>query len=297
MSFFTDFWKKNGPEVIALFTGGLPWFILSPFPRRGLPGVPVFCYHTVKPGLFEKDLIFLAENGYETLFADELLAVLREERVHRSREVVLSFDDGAVNIYNVAYPLLKKHRMKAVLFIAPGLHRCAARETQQTSRLCTWEELEEMQASGRVDIQSHTLEHRFMARWPTPVPLTGVNRQVITAGSPSSKTMLDDLRMSREYIEKRFRKKARHLAWPQYTASPEAKTAAAAAGYLACWTGTLPRRPLNFPGDLSHSIVRISGEFVRRLPGRRRCALLSVLLRRYTGAIAKKLHKNPSSKG
>lgn len=297
MRFLADFSRKNWPEVRALLKGGIPGFVLAPRPRPELPGVPVFNYHLATEKSLARDLAFLAANHYRTLDADGLLAVLGRRQEFTGRQVVLSFDDGAANFYRVVFPLLRRHGMKAVLFIAPGLHREEATTGEEANRLCSWAEISAMHDSGLVDVQSHSYEHRSMTDWPAPLPLTGAAESSLPPRQRAPGSILDDLVRAREVIEKRLGKKVRHLAWPQFVASEQAVEKATAAGYESFWWGTLPHHPLNRPGDDPRSVVRLSGEFTRRLPGRGRLLLPLVLTRRYVAALARKVKPRGSFSG
>jgi hypothetical protein len=114
-------WEKNWPEVHAVLTGSFPSFVFSGRPSDLGSVVPVFCYHLVDPEEFERDLEFLSFNGYLTIDADALLAHMLGSELAPSRSVVLTVDDGARNLFEVAFPLLKKYGAKVVAFIAPGL--------------------------------------------------------------------------------------------------------------------------------------------------------------------------------
>lgn len=281
MSVISRFISKNGPEIQALFRGGIPGFLTALRPGPVPDGVPVFCYHLADREEFGRDLRFLAENRYRTASADDLLDYLERRRDLPEKSVVLSFDDGAVNFYRVAFPLLREYGFRAVFFISPGLHRPASEETDTEERPCTWEELEEMHRSGAADIQSHTWVHRSLTRWPEPIPLRGIGDPRPAGAGGGEFSLEEDLRRSRETLERRFGKPVRHLAWPCYSASEAARQVALSVGYRAFWVGTLPGRPLNRAGQSPEEIVRLSGEFLRRLPGRGRASLAGILGRRY----------------
>jgi peptidoglycan/xylan/chitin deacetylase (PgdA/CDA1 family) len=142
--------------------------------------VPVFVFHGAEPRSFSRKLAHLADNGYVTLSADEYLAVLRGRREAPPRAVVLTFDDGRGSVWSVAFPLLRKHGMKAVVFLVPG--RVSARpgplpptvEDVEAGRadaaavlareegdgaLLSWPEIEALARTGLFDFQSHTLRH------------------------------------------------------------------------------------------------------------------------------------------
>ena len=79
--------------------------------------VPVLMYHHVRPGAgmiattpehFEDQLRWLAKNGYTTLTAAQFARHLQGEGVPR-KSVLLTFDDGYLDNWVYAYPLLKKH--------------------------------------------------------------------------------------------------------------------------------------------------------------------------------------------
>ncbi len=289
MSLLSDRIKKNGPELHALATGGLPYFVTArrPFPLQ--EAIPVFCYHLVEKQSFEADLLFLEQNGYHTTTADDLLDWINGKKALAKNSIVLTFDDGADNFYRVAYPLLQQYQQTAVLFVAPGLHRVASEEPWHANRPCTWEELTEMHQSGLVDLQSHTWEHRSLQTWPTPLPLTGVSHEHLEGRRAVPRNMYDDLLLARKTLEEHFHKPIQHLAWPCYYSKNHTIDIAVQAGYTAFWTGTLPHLPIITPGHDPHKIVRISGEFVRRLPGVGRESLYKILRTRYKNSYAKLL--------
>ena len=86
--------------------------------------VPVLMYHAVgddcwgeeslfvKPEELEKQLQYLSENGYETIFFEDLSHIEQYEK-----PVLLTFDDGYDDNAETLLPLLRKHGMKATIFL------------------------------------------------------------------------------------------------------------------------------------------------------------------------------------
>ena len=161
-----------------LLRGRYPPFVTGGELPRG--DVPVFVFHGAEPDSFSRKLAHLAENGYVTLSADEYVAVLRGQRQPEERAVVLTFDDGRGSVWSVAAPLLRRHGMKAVVFLVPG--RIASRpgrpeptwadvesgradaasllrREEGEGALMSWEEIEALAGTGLFDFQSHTLRH------------------------------------------------------------------------------------------------------------------------------------------
>jgi peptidoglycan/xylan/chitin deacetylase (PgdA/CDA1 family) len=161
-----------------LLLGRYPPFVTGgPLPRGD---VPVFVLHSSEPRALERKLGHLAENGYETLTADEYLGILTGERDAPERAVLLTFDDGRGSVWSVAQPLLARHGMKAVVFLVPGRMRSRPGPLPPTwadalagrvgedgvldresddGALLSWEEVEALAGTGLFDFQSHTLTH------------------------------------------------------------------------------------------------------------------------------------------
>ncbi|MEM9019213.1 MAG: polysaccharide deacetylase family protein [Planctomycetota bacterium] len=143
---------------------------------------PIFCLHSVTTDWFEPLCERLARSGIRTLSCDEYLQrVVQGPSEHNDNEILLTFDDGWGQMYSVAWPLMKKHGLKGVIYLIPGRIQAgergdprptledvwAGRCDQQVvdSRddsdqpLCTWDEVQRMHASGVFDFQSHTHRH------------------------------------------------------------------------------------------------------------------------------------------
>ena len=173
---------KNAPEIQALVTGNMPSFVIRA--SRRMTGVPVFFFHDVEPGRFEAQLRYLGANGYRTLDADQLEARLRrpqDQGRDDGRDVALTFDDATWTFWAYAFPLLRRHGARAILFAIPGIvpddpapypnledfwaGRCSPADIAARAKvqpLCTWRELRALHASGVVNIQSHSLTHALV---------------------------------------------------------------------------------------------------------------------------------------
>ena len=95
---------------------------------RSAPNVPVLMYHHVTPAggmiaatpdVFEDQIARLARAGYQSLSADQFAACLAGAPVPE-RSVLITFDDGYLNNWVHAHPVLARHGMRAVLFIITG---------------------------------------------------------------------------------------------------------------------------------------------------------------------------------
>jgi peptidoglycan/xylan/chitin deacetylase (PgdA/CDA1 family) len=102
---------------------------------------------------FDKQLAFLSKNA-DVIRGDDIPSVIAGQR---GRHILLTFDDGYVDNFDCAYPLLRQHGLTATFFICTGLldHR----------RLSWWDEISWMVGTS----QKHSL---VLRPWfETPIPL------------------------------------------------------------------------------------------------------------------------------
>lgn len=127
---------------------------LSPFEG----GVPVLVYHGIgEPGRFAvtrdqftRQLAMLDAAGVETITVDEYVAFLSGEPVELPRRpLLLTFDDGKLSSFRGADAALERYGMNAVMYAIAG-------ETEDGSEYyLSADELSEMSASGRWEVQPH----------------------------------------------------------------------------------------------------------------------------------------------
>jgi len=119
--------------------------------------------YSLKPEDFEKDLVWLRDNGYVTITSKDLIEYLEGKKSLPAKAVIISIDDGSYGVYKNAWPLLKKYNMKADFnVIGAQIDETWEKLSGGGTRLgdaapyCTWEELTEMSESGEINICSHT---------------------------------------------------------------------------------------------------------------------------------------------
>ena len=119
--------------------------------------------YSLKPEDFEKDLVWLRDNGYVTITSKDLIGYLEGKKSLPAKAVIISIDDGSYGVYKNAWPLLKKYNMKADFnVIGTQIDETWEKLSGGGTRLgdaapyCTWEELTEMSESGEINICSHT---------------------------------------------------------------------------------------------------------------------------------------------
>lgn len=217
--------------------------------------VPVLMYHhvcevdngiTTAPERFDEQLGALRQAGYTTLTLERFEAFLRGEPVP-DKSLLITFDDGYLDNWVHAQPILAKYGMQAVLFLVTGwAHEGAVRPQAGSGqplpellghRDCMallksngdtdvitvrWPEVEAMAQTG-FETHSHTHTH---TRWDK------------TAASPAEKRerIQFELTESKRILEDRLGIVEQHICWPQGYFDDDYKLAARQAGYVYFYT-------------------------------------------------------------
>lgn len=108
----------------------------------------------VRPEDFEYQMKYLHDNGYHTISPDELYESLSGSRELPDNPVLITFDDGYLDNYTNAYPILKKYGFKATIFVVTSF-------LGKDKRYMTWDQARKMDANG-ISIESHTVDHKPM---------------------------------------------------------------------------------------------------------------------------------------
>ncbi|MBP3690808.1 MAG: polysaccharide deacetylase family protein [Schwartzia sp.] len=226
-------------------------------------GIPILNYHqindvdenmlTVSTTEFETQLAWLEGNGYQTITVSELLDFLEGKGSLPERPVLITFDDGYIDNYQCAFPILKKHNMKACIFLI-------SEYVSLYPNYLTWEQLAEMQASG-IEFGSHTVDHN-----------------VLTELSPNS--VNHELADSKNLLEKRLGRRIDVLAYPCGYTNEYIKSRVNASGYRAAFTVNLGNV---HPGDDLYALNRVPifgalPHTMFRFEGRMRCPRLAAWL-------------------
>lgn len=181
--------------------------------------VPVLMYHSidfekgnelrVPKEKFREQMKFLKDNGYTTLSLDELYEFFQNNKPIPSKSVVITFDDGYVDNYLNAYPVLKEFGFKATIFVITS--------TIDNNKAClNSDQLKEMQKNG-IDIESHTVNHEELNKI-------------------SYTKQIDTLKSSKYAIENLLNKKVYYIAYPVGLWNNDTIEALKQAGYRMAFT-------------------------------------------------------------
>jgi len=96
----------------------------------------------------------MKQAGLTPVTLDQLADHLEKGAPIAKGAVVLTFDDNNLGLYHHLWPLLKRYRWPAVLFVHTDY---VGKPTSKEH--CTWAQLKEMEQSGYVKVYPHTASH------------------------------------------------------------------------------------------------------------------------------------------
>jgi peptidoglycan/xylan/chitin deacetylase (PgdA/CDA1 family) len=137
--------------------------------------VPVLGYHRIADDgpeqlaryrtsrrAFEAQMRWLRRNGYHTLVSDELAGFLQRRQPLSGRPVMITFDDAYQDFADAAWPVLRRHDLRAEVFVVTDLaggHAVWDRDLGEPARLMAPPAIAELAAEG-VRFGSHLASHR-----------------------------------------------------------------------------------------------------------------------------------------
>ena len=164
---------------------------------------------------FEAQLQFLKAN-YRVISLEELVRHIKEKIPLEANSVVITLDDGDESIYKNAYPILKKEKLPATVFLYSNYPGWGG---------ISWNQVKEMSDNG-ISFGSHTKSHAI---------LNSKNK------GESEEKYLGRLRAelvdSKKIIEEKTGKEVVYLAYPFGKHNEVVDAEVLKAGYLAA-TGT-----------------------------------------------------------
>lgn len=178
----------------------------TPTPDRGVLGtatpvygaipVPVLMYHyirvnpdprdavgfglSVTPTDFAAQMDWLVTNGYHTVLPVDLRHALTDGASLPTKPILLTFDDGYRDFYDVAWPVLQQYGLKASVAIITAY---ADKGDAGDELYMNWDMVRTLDASGMVEVASHTVFHADLTRATAAQRFTELSQ---------SKAMLED---------------------------------------------------------------------------------------------------------
>lgn len=193
--------------------------------------VPILLYHyignnpdpkdkardnlSVLPADFDEQMGYLAKNGYNPISLDTMIAGLYGHSTLPPKPIIITFDDGYIDLYFNAFPILRKYGFHAVAFIPTGLIG--------TKYYASWGQLQELESSGLFSFEAHSVSH---ANLP----------------SLSEDQLIYEVTESKKNLQSKFGVPVNFIAYPYGTSNGAVVEAVKKAGYvgaLGTWYSTI----------------------------------------------------------
>jgi peptidoglycan/xylan/chitin deacetylase (PgdA/CDA1 family) len=250
--------------------------------KRRAKAVPVLMYHhissssgmiTVSPENFAAQMAYLARGGYTTIGSAQLAAYLAGEPLPE-KSIMLTFDDGYLDNWVHAHPVLQAHGLTALCFlvtswIGDGPVRAHARSDatlppllnhrdgeiaidngEPDRTILRWSEIEAMRDAGTFEFHSHTHSH---VRWDN----------VSANADEKSEGLARDLVAARAVLEARLGAVSDHLCWPQGYHDDDYRRVARQTGFRHLYTCEVGS---NYPRNEDGAVRSITRLEVRDRP-------------------------------
>lgn len=196
--------------------------------------IPVLAYHKIDlptadvkirgaytaPARFDKQISYLRRHGYHFYTAAEIVSHYIENGRCPEKAICLTFDDGWKDNYINAFPILKKHGVKATIFLVPS---CIGRTTDQVTAEGEGErehlsaaDIRDMSEYG-IEFGSHSMNHQLFDR----ITPDEIDNEVFE---------------SKAYIENLTQRECRTFAYPAGFFNDHAKATIRDAGYIAAFS-------------------------------------------------------------
>ncbi|MBG9787679.1 polysaccharide deacetylase family protein [Brevibacillus laterosporus] len=213
------------------------------------------------PEQFGEHLQFIKEHNLQPISLSEFFTFMQTGVTAKENAVLLTFDDGYESYYTEAYPLLSKYGYPSAAFVIAGrLRDTLDRKRENMTVPLAYQQIDEMLASGLVDIGSHTFslhEHKELDEWGVqkagtePVYLEEFQRAENEEEYRSR--LFVDFKMSKVGLEQLVKKPIPSLSLPQGYTSNIVIDSVKEAGYQYVFTS---RRDVVKPNENPYSIPR-----------------------------------------
>ncbi|KEF42903.1 MAG: polysaccharide deacetylase [Cyanobium sp. CACIAM 14] len=199
--------------------------------------------YATPPATFEAQMGWLVSHGYHFVSVDQVLAARRGGPRLPEHPVLLSFDDGYRSVYTAAFPVLRRYRAPAVVAVVgrwlepeSGRVRFGDEEIAR-DRLLSWQELRTLQASGLVEVASHSYDlHHGVNGNPQLNSMPAASTRLYTPGQGYEsegayrERLRADLKANADLLQRRLGHRPRVMVWPYGRYNATASAVAASLG-------------------------------------------------------------------
>jgi len=192
----------------------------------------------VRPEDFEKQMNLLKKWNYMTVSLDEVIASTKRNKEFPQKPVVITFDDGYLDNYTYAFPIMKNLGFTGTVFLTTDAvgKTMAFDESKEKipDKFMSWEDAKKMMAFG-FNFGSHSCTHKRMTKL-------------------TDEEAWDEITKSKQIIEENLSQPVKYFCYPYGDYNENTRNFIAQAGYKgACTT----KRGMNHTPETIFELRRI----------------------------------------
>lgn len=199
---------------VLFFYTAVPATRLPDKSQSSAVNIPILLYHnlsknsngkmTISEKTFQEHMEAISSHGYQTISFQELLDFVEGKASLPQKPIMITFDDGYMSNYTMAYPVLSQLNMKSTIFVIGVTF--GADTYKDTGKKMTPHfgsaEAEEMISSGLVSIQSHSFDMHQVKKLDDPISFRkGVLQRDDEGDADYARAFKEDYEKSKKVIE------------------------------------------------------------------------------------------------
>lgn len=199
----------------------MPRFIILMYHMISEPCSKKDMRYACPPAQFDKHMCFLRSKEFNPIGLDIVQKYLNGAEPIPPNSVVVTLDDGLCDNYENAFPVLRKYKIPATIFLVAGkvgkTNEWMQVDGFSRRQMLNWYQVEEMSAAG-ISFGAHTMTHPRLTKLSTAEAIV-------------------EIRESKKIIEDHLGQRVPHFAYPYGLFTEETSVFVKSTGYsMACST-------------------------------------------------------------
>lgn len=189
-------------------------------------GVVVLMYHDfgysgnpaiINAEVFDDQMRALSENDFNVISIEQYVDYMEGKIDLPEKSVLITFDDGYSDFYEIAYPILQQYHFPATNFV---IVKASDQPNPDHLPHMTWDQMREMKANG-MSFYSHTYDsHKMLDVENNKKPMLA-NHKEGESSEQYRERVREDLQTAHELLVKELGEQANILAFPYGAFSDE----------------------------------------------------------------------------
>jgi len=188
---------------------------------------------SVTPSNLDAQMTFLQQAGYHAITLNDLYDHLMQGTPLPDKPIILTFDDGYVDAFTFALPILQKHGFVGTFFVLTG-----PADRNGEGAYLNWAQITAMSQAG-MDMELHSREHVDLRNRPNDF-------------------LVHQIAGGRDSLQARTGRPVRWFAYPSGRYDDDVVRVLKSAGFVGAVT-TVNGRTQTIPGSFDLQRIRISG--------------------------------------